>query len=234
MKSKPLYIQIWEHYRKEITDGKYKYGDTFPTERELEKVHGCDRKTIRKALNLLVDENLLVRVVGKGTYVNEPDVRFSMESIRGFSRILQQEGIGVSSKLLFFGKVEAGYRVAKALGIYKGEMVYKCVRLRNTGDTPVALEMAYIKNIFPEIEKFDFNIYSLYDIYENYGHGVTEVEEEIQAIEISEQEAQYLEIKTGDPVLLITDISKDCHGEIIEYNRAYTVSDRFRLSTDLI
>ena len=140
----------------------------------------------------------------------------------------------MSSKLLFFGKVEAGYRVAKALGIYKGEMVYKCVRLRNTGDTPVALEMAYIKNIFPEIEKFDFNIYSLYDIYENYGHGVTEVEEEIQAIEISEQEAQYLEIKTGDPVLLITDISKDCHGEIIEYNRAYTVSDRFRLSTDLI
>lgn len=234
MKSKPLYIQLWERYRNYILEGKYNYGELFPTERELEKVHNCDRRTIRKALNMLVDEQLLVRIVGKGTYVNKPDLRLQLESIQGFSGLLRQQGVEITNKVLFFQKVKAGYRVAKVLQIGKDESVYKCVRLRCAKESPIALETTYIRDIFPDLLRFDFNIYSLYEVMGSYGQSPDRVEEEIAAIELSDTEAQYLGKQPGDMAYLITDITRNREGLVIEYNRAYTVSERFVMYADLI
>lgn len=234
MKNKPLYIQLWEKYRNSILEGKYNYGELFSTERELEKVHSCDRKTIRKALNMLVDEQLLVRIVGKGTYVNKPDLRLQLESIQGFSGLLRQQGIEITNKVLFFQKVEAGYRVAKMLQIDKEDTVYKCIRLRYAKESPVAVETTYIRDIFPDLLKFDFNIYSLYEVMGSYGQFPEKVKEEITAVELPETEAQYLGKTPGDIAYLITDITRNKEGQIIEYNRSYTVSERFEMYADLI
>ncbi|MDD3174126.1 MAG: GntR family transcriptional regulator [Herbinix sp.] len=234
MGSKSLYIQLWEHYRNQILTGTYKYGEIFPTERELEKVHNCNRKTIRKALNMLVEEKLLVRLIGKGTFVNRPDLTLPLETIRGFSSLIKQEGMEVINKVLFFQKVEAGYRVSKVFGISKEDRVYKCVRVRYVNENPIALDITYIRDVFPELLKFDFNVYSLYEVMESYGQIPCNVNEEVSAIELQEMEAQYLNKKSGDFAYLITDITKNQDGIIIEYNKSYTVSDRFALSTDLI
>lgn len=234
MNSKPLYIQLWEKFKNQILNNEYKYGETFPTERELEKLYGYDRKTIRKALNLLVDEKLLVRIVGKGTFVCKPDIRLSMEVLKGFSGLLRQEGVEVTTKVLFFNKVEAGYRISKLFQINTKDMVYKCVRLRYTNNVPIALEFTFIKDIFPDLLKYDLNIYSLYEIMERYGQIPSKVIEEIMGVELSEMEAQWLEEDIDDPAYLITDIMYNQNQEVIEYNRAYTRSERFVLSTKLV
>jgi len=234
MANQPLYINLWRIFRKQILTGEYHYGDAFPTERELETKYKCDRKTIRKALSLLQEEQLLVRIVGKGTFVNKPDIRLSLESVRGLSGLLKQEGIEITSNVLYFQKIKAGYRIAKIMGIDRIAEVYKCVRLRSTKEGPIAVETTYIKDVFPELTNFDFNIYSLYGVMENYGQIPTTVTEDIMAIELSENEAQYLNKEPGDPVYLVVDITENQYGEVIEYNRTYALSERFVLSTELV
>ena len=85
---KPRYIQLSDEIRNMILNNEYKYGEMFPPERELETVYGMDRKTIRKALNILVEEGMLTRVKGKGTFVNSPDINYSMRKLSGFGRLL--------------------------------------------------------------------------------------------------------------------------------------------------
>ena len=68
---------------------------------------------------------------------------------------------------------------------------------------------------------------------ESFGQFPTKVTEDILAVELPETEAQYLNKKTGDPAYLISDITENQEGKIIEYNRAYIASERFVLSTDL-
>lgn len=233
MAKKPLYLQLWEKFRNQILNGEYQYGDLFPTERELEKQFSCDRKTIRKALNLLVEESLLVRSAGKGTFVSKPDLRLSLETMKSYSGLLRQEGVETEKKVLFFDKVEAGYRIAKALNIDKADEIYKCVRLLYDKENPIVLETIYIKDIFPDMMKFDFNIYSLVEVMESFGQVPTKVTEDILAVELPEAEAQYLNKDAGAPVYLIIDITENQNGEVIEYNRAYILSERFVLSTDL-
>lgn len=233
MAKKALYLQLWEKFRMQILAGEYQYGEVFPTERELEIQYSCDRKTIRKALNLLVEESLLVRITGKGTFVCKPDIRLSLENLKSFSGLLRQEGVETEKKVLFFKKVEAGYRVAKILNIKKCDEVYKCVRVLYDKENPIVLETIYILDIFPDLLKFDLNIYSLFEVMESFGQFPTKVTEDILAVELPETEAQYLNKETGDPAYLISDITENQEGKIIEYNRAYIASERFVLSTDL-
>lgn len=234
MSRNPLYIQLWKKFRNQILAGDYHYGDMFPTERELEIQYSCDRKTIRKALNLLVDELLLVRITGKGTFVSKPDFRLSLETLKSFSGLLRQEGVETEKKVLYFQKINAGYRIAKRLNIDKTDSVYKCVRLIYDKENPIVLETIYIKDIFPDLMKFDFNIYSLVEVMESFGQVPTTVTEDILAVELSETEAQYLNKEPGDPAYLLVDITENQYGEVIEYNRAHFISERFILSTDLV
>lgn len=75
---KPLYVQLADRLRNRIMNEEYKYGQVFPPERELERIYGIDRKTVRKSLNILEQEGLLFRIQGKGTYVNRPDISYSL------------------------------------------------------------------------------------------------------------------------------------------------------------
>ena len=100
-------------------------------------------------------------------------------------------------------------------------------------ENPIVLETIYICDIFPDLLKFDLNIYSLFEVMESFGQFPTKVTEDILAVELPETEAQYLNKETGDPAYLISDITENQEGKIIEYNRAYIASERFVLSTDL-
>lgn len=231
---KPLYVQLADRLRSRIMNDEYKYGQNLPPERELEKVYGLDRKTVRKSLRLLEEEGLILRIQGKGTYVNRPDISYSMENVSGFSRLLRQQGIGITNRVIIKTGQAAGYRIAKIMGLHKSAPVWKLVRLRLAGGQPIALECTYIRQeLIPDFEKIDFEVYSLYDAWIKNHHMPTYIDETIDAVEISGMEARCLGKEDGSRVFLVTDITKDQDGLVIEYNRAYTNSDRIRLSAQL-
>lgn len=231
---KPLYIQFSDKIRSMILNNEYQYGQMFEPERGLEAIYGLDRKTIRKGLNILVEEGLLIRIKGKGTFVSNPDISYSMVNMGGFSSLLERQGIHSTSKVISVSEEVAGYRLAKAMKISRSTKVWKLVRQRIADEEPVALEMTYLrKELIPDFLEIDFEVYSLYDVLAKNGHEPAKVFEQIDAVEISGLEAKYLNQNEGDMVFMVTDITEDKDGKIIEFNKAYTNSTRIKLSTRL-
>lgn len=231
---KPLYIQLSDKLRNLILSNEYKFGEMFPPERELETVYGMDRKTIRKALNILVEEGLLTRVKGKGTFVNSPDISYSMKNMSGFRRLLEQQGIQSITKVVSVSEEQAGYRLSKIMEIGRSDYVWKMIRQRFAEKEPLALEITYVKeDVIPDFQEVDFEVYSLYDMYTKLGHIPTYVEERIDAVEVSGLEARYLGVEEGEVVFLVSDITKDQNKKVVEYTKTYTNSSRIKLSTRL-
>ena len=231
---KPLYIQFSDKIRSMILNNEYQYGQMIAPERELESVYGIDRKTVRKGLNVLVEEGLLIRKVGKGTFVSSPDISYSMMNVSGFSSLLERQGIHSTSKVISVSEEVAGYGLAKAMKVQRSTKLWKMVRLRMAEEEPIALEMTYLRReLIPDFQKIDFEVYSLYDVLTQNGHAPAKVEERIDAVELGSAEAKYLNKTEGEMVFLVTDVTEDKDGMVIEFNKAYTNSSRIKLSTRL-
>ena len=232
--AKPRYLQISDDLRQRIVEGEFQYGERFPTERELENALGADRKTIRKSLTILTDEGLLVRLKGKGTFVKKQDIDYSMRSVSGLGSLLEQQGIKSATKVLSLSREPAGYRLSKAMRISRADTVCKIVRLRLADGEPVALETSFIpEKCITNFDSIDFEVYSIYDVLQEMGHVPTAFHEEIDAAVVSGVEAKYLGMDEGEAAFLVRCVTEDQDGEVIEVYRAYTNSDRIRLSTDL-
>ncbi|MBC8585151.1 GntR family transcriptional regulator [Youxingia wuxianensis] len=227
---KPLYVQFGDKIRAMIQNGDLKYGQSIPSERELSETYSIDRKTIRKGLALLVEEELLVRIPGKGTYVSKPKIAYSMEEMGGYTQLFQEIGMRPSSRVIFTGQVSCGYRLSKVFGIPKDAALYKIVRIRMGDDEPIALETTYLPyHLVEDIEKIDFGIYSLYEIYAENGISPSRIRETVEAVELGAIEAKHLNLPVGEPAFLIIDTTYDNQGAVIEYTQGLTNSKRMMM-----
>jgi len=229
----PLYLQFSKKMRNKILNQEFKYGQIFPSERELESEYRIDRKTIRKALRLLVDEKLLIRVKGKGTFVNYPSIHYSMKKVMGFSRLLEQEGVMATTRVILSERTMAGYLLAWIFGINEDDYVNKLIRVRYSQDEPIALEYTYVKDVIPDFQDIDFTIYSLYDVMEKNEQHHSEIEEKVSYVTLMSNEAQLLNKEEGEPAFLVIDVTRNQQGEVVEYSKTYTNSKRIMLSTEL-
>ena len=82
----PLYLQISEDIKRKIHNGEYQVNTKIPTEAELEKIYGASRITIRKALELLVEDEILSRKPKIGTYVTAKKITRSLNQSMSFSK----------------------------------------------------------------------------------------------------------------------------------------------------
>lgn len=83
----PIYIQIHNDIKRSIESGKWKIGDRIPSERELAVDFGVSRMTLRQAVQTLVDEGILERHVGSGTYVARQKVQEKMSGVTSFTEL---------------------------------------------------------------------------------------------------------------------------------------------------
>lgn len=90
--SSPVYIQIHNQLRQNIEDGEWKVGDKIPAERELANDFGVSRMTLRQAIQALVDEGILERRVGSGTFVANRKVQEKMSGITSFTELMHATG----------------------------------------------------------------------------------------------------------------------------------------------
>lgn len=96
----PMYQQIAADIKNKIQIGEYKENSKIPTEFELEKIYGVSRITIRKALELLVDDDILVRKQRMGTFVMPNKISWNLNSNFSFSKVNEQAGHSVRTELL--------------------------------------------------------------------------------------------------------------------------------------
>lgn len=151
--SVPLYRQIKDRINRDIEDGAWEPGDSVPSGPELSKRYDVSVTTVRRAMEELMNEGVLVAVQGKGTFVARPKVSIKIPHFRGLTKDMILRGHVPETKLVGEGIVPAGSIVAKALRVDVGYRVSYCERLRLADGEPILFEISYlVPKRFPGLE----------------------------------------------------------------------------------
>lgn len=231
----PLYIQIAEGLLDRIESGELTPGDRLPSERELSQMLGVNRMTLRRALQLLESQGLLLRRQGDGTYVAEPKIERQAGQLVPFTRGMQRRGYLPGAKVISLEKRPVEGAVAKELGLSVSTAVYYVRRLRLINREPVMLERLTIPaQRFPRFERFDLSDRSVYDVMEQeYGVTVVRARQSLEPVVATKYEAELLGVEPGDPLMLEQRLGFDQNDRPVEYGRDLYRGDRFRFVTEI-
>lgn len=223
----PVYYQLKNIISKMISDGTYTEGSLIPSERELGDTLGISRMTVRQALNNLVNEGILYREKGRGTFVSKSKIE--QRNIMSFSEIVAGRGMTPSTKVLYFQKEKAKDEIPGILGLEENQPVYNIKRLRLANNIPVSIEQAFIPEIHcPGLEKFDLtqSLYRL--IREEYRHSMSYVDNVIEASKADREEKELLGITNNVPVLRVTGVNYTESDLNLFYERSIYRSDEYK------
>ena len=227
----PYHYQLRELLRGEIVSGRWAVDQKLPSERELCEASDLSRTTVREAIDALVNEGLLRREKGRGTFVAAPKiVEGLLQSPSGFTDSMVEQGIPVQTKVLRMESSTAPYVVAQELRITSHDPVIIIDRMRCVFDEPILLATSYLpERLFPSLLDEDLTNTSLYQILQRkYGLTISKAKRYMEAVAANEMEARLLKIETGAPLMLIESTAythADCP---FEYFRARHRGDRTR------
>ncbi len=203
---KPLYIQVREYLAEQIFRGELRPDSKLPSERELSRELEISRMTVRRAITELVNEGLLTRHHGSGTFVAKPRVSYQAHELVSYTQAMRARGISVGSQLLEFGQVAASRRLAEQMQVEIGHVLYHVARLRLANRVPTVLERSFLSTErTPGLEEYDLEKTSIYDLLiAGYGARIGRVTQTIEAVTASDIVAKQLRVDDGFPLLMIT------------------------------
>ena len=233
---RPLYEQIKILLTQSLVAGEWKPGESIPSEIELAQRYQVSQGTVRKAIDELAAEHILVRRQGKGTFVsshNEPSHQFR------FLRVLADSGDQTppQSVLLELRRAKSGVEAARALGIRAGTPVHCIKRLLVFDGRPVVLdELVLAASRFPGItaERLEEHRVSMYAFYENvFGVRMIRAEERLRAVAADAFAAEHLQVAPGTPLLCVDRIAFTYGDKPVEWRRGLCVTEGFSYFNEL-
>lgn len=230
----PIYIQIEEQLKQQIQQGDFAVGTAIPSERELTESFGVSRMTVRQSITNLVNDGLLYREKGRGTFVASPKVEQPLNGLTSFTEDMESRGMVPSSKLIGFEILEPESDVAEDLQLTHGDQVYFVERIRFADDKPMAIERTYLPvKRFPYLTEDSFQG-SLYAIIENNQQlKISRATQRMEAGLVKKEDADLLQIKSPAAILMIERISY-LDGELpFEVVRSTYRADRYKFTTDI-
>jgi GntR family transcriptional regulator len=220
----PLYRQIRGLILRSLESGEWRPGDIIPSESELSLRFGVSQGTIRKAIDEMAAENLLVRRQGKGTFVashNDPNAFFR------FLRLSADEGElpPHENVPLECGRAKAGTDVARILGIEVGAPIHIVRRVMKFGGAPIVFDEIYLSSVlFPDLtlDILKGEVHSIYSLFESrYGVRMIRADERLSAVSADKLSARSLEIEEGMPLLLVERVSYTYGDRPVEWRRGF-------------
>jgi len=230
----PKYLQIVYYFAKKIEGNELKYNDKLPTEEEICKFFNVSRITARQALDSLVKEGYIVKIQGKGSYVNMNKMKMQLNTLQGFSEEMRNKGLVPSTKLISVDICNPDIMVAEKLGIDVSIKVYSICRIRFANEVALSLENAFLPFfICPDIEKFDLTG-SLYAIlHDHYNITPERANQCIEAGFIDKKTARLLDVKVGTQALIIERVTYLSSGKPFEYVKSIYRGDKYKFYVDL-
>lgn len=230
----PLYKQVEEHVTQLIVEQRWKPGEMLPNEFQLAEEFGVSQGTVRKALNTLTQSKVMTRRQGVGTFVSEYT---GHQALYRFFPVVEDNQASElpRAEIVSFELQAASAEVAKQLNIEIGEQVILLSRKRLLSDIVCLLEDIYLpEKYFPGLHETDELPHTLYHFYQlNFNLTVHKTTDRIKAIIANQKDAEELGIKTGDPVLMFTRLTRSLEGKIIEYRVNRCRSDNYHYLVDL-
>jgi len=205
----PLYAQVKRALQVEI-ENQMKPGDIIPSEPALEERFGVSRITVRRALDELVSEGIIVRQQGLGTFVREKPIAQELPRLLSWSAQMRQMGLRPSSASCEIESIEPSKEHALLLNLLSGQRVVRIRRLRSANDEPVCIMTNYIPEMLvPGLVDQGLVNDSLYATLAKFGIRAVRAEDRVEARIPSEWEASQLQINKWLPLLQVTRLTRD-------------------------
>lgn len=226
----PLHVQLKDLLRNEILNGEFK--KKIPSERELMDRFEVSRSTVRQAVTDLVNEGVLKKVHGKGTFVTSRPVEEWLGNICTYNEVIEGLDMKPSTRLLSQGRGTKPGEIGETLGV---DEFYVIERLRYADNLPIAVERQY----YPletglKLAEFNLDEAVLYDLLENsLGKKLWEAEQIISSRPPTPEEAKYLGIAENSPVLVAERVIYDPEGSPVEFLRGIFRADMYAFRINL-
>ena len=220
----PLYEQLRRGLLDAITGGQFPEGAKLPTEEELCQALGISRPVVRQAYNALIEEGVVERMRGRGTFVRVPDTRGRFLNRQlSFEQEMTLLNLEHRTKVLRADWVEYTPALFGRLELNRQDRCYHLVRLRYVSGKPFVLVENYIpESIFPGIDQYDFAAQSLYHVLETVYHvQVARSHRTLMAQIASAEFAALFGLHRGSPVLCVENVVRDQFGRAIDLSKEY-------------
>jgi len=230
------YKQLQNLILEMIEENELPPGEKIPSERELSEMLGFSRMTVRHGVDELVQLGILERNSTVGTFVRSTKIKrqIGRSSKMGLSQLLKESGVEPGSRLISFEKTRSHHSIAIKLNIRAGEKIVVITRLRLADGLPFCIEKTHIPQSYvPGLSQTDFieNI-SLYELLKNrYQINIIGAEQRLSLLNITDEEAEYLDILPGRPCILLQTIAFDANNRPIEFVKGINHPDRVVFKT---
>lgn len=223
---RPLYRQVYDILVRKIAEGAWKPGEMLPSEQALARDMGVSHGTVRKVLDALTAENLLLRRQGKGTFVAEHNqdralFRFFHIARPGGERLVP-EAASVKVKSRPSRKAER-----EKLNLRNGEAVFEIARVRLVGGKPVIRETIILpQRLFPRLDRISSLPNTLYSLYQaQFGITIATACEELRAAIATKADQSSLGVKAGSPILVIGRVALSLTDQPVEWRESRVRTD---------
>jgi DNA-binding GntR family transcriptional regulator len=229
----PLCRRIKDDLARKIRSGLWRVDEEIPSEAELCQQYRVSRGTIRQALAELVQQALIYRRQGRGSFVQRPKLEGSV--LGSYRLYMSQIPLDARSQVLHCRRRVASKEICKVLALTNREDVYEVQRIRFVNGVPISLQVSYLPaRLCPELEGVDLSKQALYAILESkYGVIFLRAEEFIEPVLADERVARHLHIAQKSPVFLVERTSYMADDRIGEFRRGHMRGDLYRYRIDL-
>ncbi len=228
----PKYHRIAQDMIQMIREGNLELGARIPSENEIIRTYGVSNTTARKALQEIEHAGWVVKVKGRGTFVENNKVERSADKILSFTRNMLQAGRKPSTRLLDARVLAKGYSSTVNGRRYAiKHPVFKIHRLRLADDLPVMLEVRYISMAFcPAIDKKDLEG-SLYEMYEkDYKLHLREINQMLSIVMLSAEVMEFFDLAEPVPAFRVEGVTFCGKGMILEMEDSLYRGDQYRFA----
>ncbi len=226
----PIYLRLAQTLRQKIVTGELDAGDALPSERDLCRILDASRVTVRRAIQTLIDEGLIVRRQGSGTYV-APRIEAPGSYLSSFSEDASARGERSGAIWLMKTYAPASPEEARVLELEPNAGVLRLGRVRLAGGEPLAIENAIVPAVFlPDLEGLGD---SLYAALEARGLRPVSGTQKIRASLATPTEAGLLSIAEKSELLRIERVTRLADGRPVEFTRSAYRGDRYDFVSEL-
>lgn len=224
-KPQPRYEEIASYMRARVEAAEP--DERLPSDAELCAKFGVSRMTARQAVQVVVNEGLVYRTRGHGTFRAPKRINRILGSPLSFTENMRRRGLTASSKVLGFGTTTPSSSNAEALAISSDSTAIVLERLRFADDIPMAIERAVISPILSSVLHRDVSTGSLHAIFEELGHSPMRVHATVSARRAAKRERDLLNQTSTGVVLVERRVISDQDGVPLEHTETLYAADRY-------
>lgn len=230
----PAYLKVYQQLKNDILDEKYKVGEMIPVERQLEEIYSVSRITIRKAVELLAEDNYVEVRQGRGTRVLDYKARQSLNCVTSVTETLRKKGFTVTTKSMYIDTLVPPAHVSQNLQLEEREKAARVQRIQLADGQPIVIMKNYIpESLVPGIAGYCGQFTALYQFLEDTYHiEIDEAADKIFAKNAEFEEAQMLEVEVGEALLCI---QRRCsqRGKPVCFDDVTIIGKKYELYTNM-